>query len=66
MEDFEMISSYSRAQAIEDGVLVDITPLAREAGFKFPCVVTIRLYNFLNDTTGRPWESFDGRAYGIC
>src|SRR5260370_33326576 len=41
----EVISSYSRAQAIEDGVLVDLmqgelASLVREAGFKFPIAMT--------------------------
>jgi hypothetical protein len=36
----EVISSYSRAQAIEDGVLVDVSATAKEAGIKFPVVVT--------------------------
>ncbi len=35
-----MISSYTRAQAIEDGVLVEVTDLARRAGFKIHTVVT--------------------------
>ena len=30
------IYSYSRQQAIDDGVLVDITEMAQEAGFRFP------------------------------
>ena len=36
----EPISIYTRAQAIEDGVLVDVSESAREAGFKFPVAVT--------------------------
>ena len=35
-----VIFSYSRKQAIEDGVLVDITPLANRAGFRLHTVVT--------------------------
>ncbi|WP_261526313.1 DUF6573 family protein [Burkholderia multivorans] len=34
------ISSYTRAQAITDGVLVDVSALAREAGFRIPVAVT--------------------------
>jgi hypothetical protein len=45
----EIISSYSRAQAIEDGVLVDISELARE-WFKYPVAVTSRVFRLLNDT----------------
>ncbi len=36
----EVISTYSRAQALEDGVLVDAGEMAREAGFRIPVVVT--------------------------
>ena len=35
-----VIASYSRAQAIDDGVLIDVTPMAREAGFKWPVALT--------------------------
>jgi hypothetical protein len=35
-----MIVSYSRADAIRDGVLVDVTELARKAGFKIHTVMT--------------------------
>jgi len=40
-----VIFSYSRAQAIEDGVLVDVTEMAREAGFKFPVAVTSAVWD---------------------
>jgi hypothetical protein len=35
-----VISSYTRAQAIEDGVLIDASNMAREAGFKWPVALT--------------------------
>ena len=35
-----VISEYSRAQAIEDGVLVDVSETAREAGIRFPLALT--------------------------
>jgi hypothetical protein len=39
-----VIHSYTRAQAIEDGVLVDVTETAQESGFKFPVAMTSRLF----------------------
>ncbi|MCP4286877.1 MAG: hypothetical protein GY792_20935, partial [Gammaproteobacteria bacterium] len=36
----EVISTYTRAQAIEDGVLVDAGPTAKEIGFRFPVALT--------------------------
>ena len=36
----DVIYAYTRAQAIEDGVLIDVTETAREAGIKFPTALT--------------------------
>jgi hypothetical protein len=36
----DIISAYSRAQAIDDGVLVDVTRAARETGFRHPVALT--------------------------
>lgn len=36
----DVIHAYSRAQAIEDGELIDVTDLAREAGFLYPLAIT--------------------------
>ena len=44
-DDAEILSQYTRAQAIEDGILVDMTvepfgSLARETGLKWPIAMT--------------------------
>ena len=39
-QDDVLIFSYTRAQAIADGVLVDVSELAKQAGFRFPVAVT--------------------------
>lgn len=64
--DMEVIYAYTREQAIEDGELVDITPLAREAGFKYPVAVSRTVWKILEpteelkavgqDSTGRTWD----------
>ena len=36
----EVISVYTRAQALADGVLIDAGPMAREAGFRWPVAIT--------------------------
>jgi hypothetical protein len=41
----DLIYSYTRQQALADGVLVDATSLAREAGFVFPVALTETLYH---------------------
>ena len=41
----EVISTYSRAQAIEDGVLVDAGEMATEAGFRIPVALTAAVWS---------------------
>lgn len=36
----EVIHCYSRSQAIEDGVLIDVSSMAREAGFQYPVALS--------------------------
>ena len=39
-ENADVIHRYTRSQAIEDGLLVDVTETAREAGWRFPVALT--------------------------
>src|SRR4051812_25827767 len=64
-EDFELIHSYSRAQAITDGVLIDVTATAREAGIVYPTAVTAAVHHgyvrvpdgvTAQDERGRLWD----------
>lgn len=36
----EVIYAYTRKQAIEDGVLIDVTKTAKEAGTRYPTAIT--------------------------
>jgi hypothetical protein len=38
--DPDLISAYSRSEALADGLLVDVTETAREAGFLYPVALT--------------------------
>ena len=61
-----VLSTYTRAQAIEDGILVDVSETAREAGFKIPVAVTRAVwerlvalpegYQGFQDERGRLWD----------
>ncbi len=44
-ENAPVIFSYTRAQAIEDGVLVDLTKWAAETGFKIPVACTTTVWH---------------------
>lgn len=44
-EDVPVVFSYSRKQAIEDGVLVDLSAWARETGFVIPVACTSEVWH---------------------
>src|ERR1035441_4682796 len=61
----EVIYSYSRSQAVADGVQVDVTKTAQEAGIKFPVFLTRTVYDAFvtvppevtgQDEAGRLWD----------
>jgi hypothetical protein len=39
-EEYDLIHVYSRTDAIEDGMLLDVTTVAREMGFRYPTAIT--------------------------
>ena len=59
-----VIYSYSRAQAIEDGVLADVSELAKEAGFTVPVAITSALHELVNDTAAFG-QSYEGRLWDV-
>ena len=63
----DIISRYTRAQAIEDGELVDVTETGKEAGFVYPVAITRNLWHswiepsekakaYGQDAQGRLWD----------
>jgi hypothetical protein len=65
----EVISTYTRAQAIDDGVLIDVGEMAQEAGFKLPVAMTTAAWSdcvdwseddsdrqIHQDQSGRLWD----------
>jgi len=64
-DDAEVISTYTRAQALEDGVLVDVSATSKEAGIKFPVAMTSAVWGKYvevpegvnhQDERGRLWD----------
>jgi hypothetical protein len=61
---------YSRAQALEDGVLVDVTQMAKEAGFKIPVAVTRAVWDSYivwsnEDSYKQTFQDHEGRLWDI-
>jgi hypothetical protein len=72
--DAEVIHSYSRAQALADGVLIDVSETAREAGFKVPVALTAAVWADCvawdrerevcpQDEAGRLWDVLSMAAF---
>jgi len=64
-DDENLIFRYTRAEAITDGVLVDVSETAKEAGLKYPTAVTRAVFErFIRvparvdaqDERGRLWD----------
>ena len=64
----EVVVCYTRAQAIEDGVLVDVSEMAREAGIRYPVAVTARVWSeeiFPSDQARKEGQSETGRLWDV-
>jgi len=62
----DVIYSYSRAQAIEDGVLCDVSEVAREAGIKFPVAVTSTVWDrYVEVPAGVKAQDKQGRLWDV-
>ena len=61
-----VISSYTRAQAIADGVLVDVSQMAREAGIKHPTALTAAAWaQYVRVPEGVVAQDEEGRLWDI-
>lgn len=69
-----LIHSYTRAEAITDGVLIDVSKLASEAGFRYPVAVTRTVWaeciavsrdDVGQDEQGRLWDVLTMLRHGI-
>ena len=64
----EPIYAYTRAEALADGVLFDVTETAHEAGFKVPVALTAQVWTDINDLSGRyasAGQSPEGRLWDL-
>lgn len=70
----ELISAYTRRQAIEDGTLIDVSHIAKEAGFRFPVALTAAAWvaavevqpdTTCQDEAGRLWDVLNVLRFSI-
>jgi hypothetical protein len=65
VENADLIHRYSRADALADGVLIDVSAVAREAGIRYPVALTAAVWAkcvavppgvLCQDEAGRLWD----------
>jgi hypothetical protein len=70
----EVIYAYTRAQAIADGVQIEVTKIAQEAGIRFPVFLTRAVFDTYvavpegvtgQDEAGRLWDVVWMLRFGI-
>jgi len=75
MDDIAIIHAYTRADAIADGFLIDVTNMAIEAGFRYPVALTETVWNTCvevdpgcthQDEQGRLWDVLMLLRFAIC
>lgn len=73
-EGADLVHGYSRAEAVADGVLVDLSshpvlaPLVKEAGFRFPLAMTAAAFSryvALTPAAERAGNDLRGRAWDV-
>lgn len=64
----KVVYSYTREQAIKDGVLVDVSEIGKEAGIKYPVAVTSAVWNECVEVPAgmeAEGQSIDGRLWDV-
>jgi hypothetical protein len=70
-EDFwdgALVYAYTRAQALEDGVLVEVSEMAKEAGIRFPVAVTSAVWGGVvepDEKSKALGQSVEGRLWDV-
>ena len=66
-DDADLIHRYTRAQALADGVLVDVTSTATEAGIRCPTALTRAVWDgYVRVPEGVETQDEQGRLWDIC
>lgn len=61
----DFVFTYTRAQALADGVLVDVSGMAKEAGFKHPVAITAGVQAIIQAVGDRGAQDYKGRLWDL-
>jgi len=66
MDIFKIINSYSRKEALADGILIDITGMAKQTGFIFPVAITREAMRIITDIPAEiGYQDKNGRLFDM-
>jgi hypothetical protein len=66
VDEWAIIHVVTRAQLLEDGSLVDVSEMARQAGIRYPVAVTRALWEDINDIPARyDYQDWQGRLWDV-
>jgi hypothetical protein len=74
-ENAEPVHRYTRADALRDGVLIDVSAIARETGIRYPVALTVAVWErcvavppdvLWQDEAGRLWDVVWMLRCAIC
>jgi hypothetical protein len=63
MSEWDVVYSYTREQALQDGVLVDVSKMAKEVGIKYPTAVTAAIWSIIETFPAGYGQSVEGRLW---
>jgi len=61
----KVIHSYSRREAINDGILADVSKLAAEAGFKYHTAISTGVFNLVDEAVQKGGKDYEGVLWDI-
>lgn len=59
------INVYTRQDALQDGILIDVTTQAKEVGFVFPVAITQMLWNIIQQVPKSKYGDADSRLWDV-
>jgi len=65
MENMEVINSYTAEQAVDDGFLVDVSEMAKEAGFRWTVRISQGVHNLCTPPKSNKIQSYKGRLWDV-
>jgi len=65
LENAEIISTYTADEAIDDGYLIDVSDMAKEAGFRWPVRITQSVHTLCTPPKSNKVQSYDGRLWDV-